>query len=148
MTDFVDARVLITMDPEIKAKWVADLRSGNIKQARGVLVREDTGAMCCLGVLTVQAANQGAVSWIDTYDIEFGGENFPCRVYGNGEDVSKGTLTRTVSEWAGIKPGGLGISGSGILPFRTPGGTRVFLDALNDSGMPFNQIADLIEYWY
>jgi hypothetical protein len=38
------------MDQELKAKWVAALRSGEIKQAEGHLLTED-GAMCCLGVL-------------------------------------------------------------------------------------------------
>lgn len=38
------------MNAELKAKWVAKLRSGNLKQARGIL-RSDSGAYCCLGVL-------------------------------------------------------------------------------------------------
>lgn len=42
------------MNPEIKAKWVKALRSKRYKQAEGTL-RDDEGAMCCLGVLgTVQ----------------------------------------------------------------------------------------------
>jgi len=38
------------MDKELKAKWIAALRSGEIKQAKGWLLASD-GAMCCLGVL-------------------------------------------------------------------------------------------------
>ncbi len=38
------------MDKELKAKWVAALRSGEFKQAQGRMLAED-GAMCCLGVL-------------------------------------------------------------------------------------------------
>jgi hypothetical protein len=39
------------MNPEIKTKWIEALRSGKYKQARGTLLDERTGAMCCLGVL-------------------------------------------------------------------------------------------------
>lgn len=38
------------MDQELKAKWVAELRSGSIKQGKRKLLAED-GAMCCIGVL-------------------------------------------------------------------------------------------------
>lgn len=38
------------MDKELKAKWVAALRSGQYKQGKGKLLAND-GAMCCLGVL-------------------------------------------------------------------------------------------------
>lgn len=37
------------MDAELKAKWVAALRSGDYKQGRAYLERD--GAYCCLGVL-------------------------------------------------------------------------------------------------
>ena len=36
------------LDPEFKAKWVAALRSGEYKQAKGRL--QEDGAYCCLGV--------------------------------------------------------------------------------------------------
>jgi hypothetical protein len=45
------------MDPIIKAKWIADLRSGNYKQARSQLRNEERFdvdspySFCCLGVL-------------------------------------------------------------------------------------------------
>lgn len=38
------------MNAELKAKWVAALRSGNYKQGVGTL-RSDSGKFCCLGVL-------------------------------------------------------------------------------------------------
>lgn len=37
------------MDPELKAKWLEALRSGNYKQVRGQLAL--WGGFCCLGVL-------------------------------------------------------------------------------------------------
>lgn len=39
------------MIPEIKAKWIAALRSGKYQQTKGVL--KDHGGFCCLGVLCV-----------------------------------------------------------------------------------------------
>ena len=38
------------MDQELKAKWVAALRSGTYTQGRAKL-KDEAGAMCCLGVL-------------------------------------------------------------------------------------------------
>ena len=40
------------MDRKLKAKWVVALRSGEYKQARGMLKSDD--AYCCLGVLSKQ----------------------------------------------------------------------------------------------
>ena len=39
------------MDPELKAKWVAALRSGEYKQGRDVLHNNKSNTYCCLGVL-------------------------------------------------------------------------------------------------
>lgn len=41
------------MTPELKAKWIAALRSGEYKQTRGRLLRNWRGEdrFCCLGVL-------------------------------------------------------------------------------------------------
>lgn len=39
------------MDKELKAKWVAALRSGDYKQAKDVLHDPATGGYCCYGVL-------------------------------------------------------------------------------------------------
>jgi hypothetical protein len=39
------------MNAELKAKWVAALRSGDYKQTRGTLKDLDLKVFCCLGVL-------------------------------------------------------------------------------------------------
>jgi hypothetical protein len=44
------------VDKELKAKWVAALRSGEYRQAKNRL-KDESGAMCCLGVLRVVAGN-------------------------------------------------------------------------------------------
>jgi hypothetical protein len=62
------------MNPELKQKWVTALRSGQRKQAQGVLRRKD-GGFCCLGVL------------IDVYQPEKWtdpGLEASCYVYGGG----------------------------------------------------------------
>lgn len=53
------------MKPEIKAKWIAALRSGNYKQTTGVLKRETDGAVsyCCLGVLCELASKEIENVW-------------------------------------------------------------------------------------
>jgi hypothetical protein len=53
----------MTMNADVKAKWVAALRSGEYKQTRGVLA--DKQGFCCLGVLCEIAVRGGA---IDDYD--------------------------------------------------------------------------------
>lgn len=50
------------MRPEVKAKWLAALRSGEYRQAREHLhVRDEGDRFCCLGVLCEIAANEGVV---------------------------------------------------------------------------------------
>lgn len=45
-----DKGEVLTLDADVKAKWIAALRSGKYRQARKTL-RDASGAMCCLGVL-------------------------------------------------------------------------------------------------
>jgi fatty acid/phospholipid biosynthesis enzyme len=45
-----DAAAHARMDPELKAKWVAALRSGKYEQAYRVMYSRNTGGFCCLGV--------------------------------------------------------------------------------------------------
>ena len=39
------------MDQELKAKWVAALRSGKYQQTTGMLRESESNGFCCLGVL-------------------------------------------------------------------------------------------------
>jgi len=43
----------MALDPEIKAKWLTDLRSGEYRQAQCHLHKD--GGYCCLGVLCLSA---------------------------------------------------------------------------------------------
>lgn len=83
----------LIMDQDVKAKWVKALRSGEYKQARGMMrVDGDTEGeygYCCLGVLCDLYANQ----FNDDFDYVVGG-NFETD-----------TLPAEVAEWAGFNEG-------------------------------------------
>ena len=109
------------MRPEIKAKWVAALRSGEYKQAQGQL-RTDAG-FCCLGVLCELHRKEVDGSWVDdTY-----------------QDMTD-DLPNEVREWSGLHDPKTKI---------TIGGERTFPESHNDAWgvkkKSFLQIADAIE---
>jgi hypothetical protein len=77
------------MNPEIKAKWVAALRSGQYMQIKGKLT--DGKGFCCLGVLCDIHAHETGGTWETlgfTNAIEYGGE--------------QGGLPFVVQRWAGL----------------------------------------------
>lgn len=133
------------MNPEIKAKWIADLRSGEFQQGQRRLAKiQPDGSIrhCCLGVLAEQCAAAGAVSrTISQYDsVWFDGNGF--------------LLTPTVADWAGI-PENMRSSPSGPsdpvdIKLILPDGSEQNASLLND-GDPvfarrtFDEIADAIE---
>lgn len=53
------------MNPEIKAKWLAALRSGEYKQGRGELRNGDS--FCCLGVLCDLHSKDSGIAWDGAY---------------------------------------------------------------------------------
>lgn len=110
------------MDPEIKRRWVAALRSGQYKQGRDRL--KDFNRYCCLGVLVDLADKDKStdISWADAH----------------GHDA----LPRSVAKWAGTV-----INPRVTIPHQGEGSERLShsLGYLNDFGYSFNEIADLIE---
>ena len=119
----------VRMNREVKAKWLAALRSGDYQQTTDVLrTVEPDGAFsyCCLGVLC------------DLYRIESGGEwagnDF---VDGAGSINSGGTLTANVRTWAGARVDQIDLS--------TDDDYDDVLAELNDNDWSFRDIADLIE---
>jgi hypothetical protein len=89
----------MAMKPEVKAAWVKALRSGDYKQGRSVLRRNDD-TYCCLGVLCELAVKAGAIAP--------GVLDQGAYVYGNGPDhgdsygQSTMFLPCQVEEWSGI----------------------------------------------
>lgn len=106
------------MNPEIKARWVAALRSGEYKQTVGAL--RDKGGFCCLGVLCDLHSKERGERWDD---FSYGGE--------------KMLVPESVQEWSGA-------SRSPEIA-RSPEHEEDELSMLNDDGLTFHEIADLIE---
>lgn len=104
------------MIPEIKAKWLEALRSGEYKQGR-VRLRTGESKFCCLGVLT------------DLYIKET-----PAPKWGEGElNPSCCYLPNEVMKWADLRS---------VNPSDAEG---MFLSDHNDEGLDFQTIADIIE---
>lgn len=122
------------MNPEIKAQWVADLRSGEFEQGQNYLNAD--GKLCCLGVLCEQAVKAGIIE---------SGEDNGIIFYDGKENV----LSETVRAWAGLPEAGPEIVNE-FNPSVTVDDTPVALAELNDGENgwerhTFEQIADLIE---
>lgn len=133
------------MNKQIKAEWVAALRSGEYKQ--GVQLLRQGDQFCCLGVLCdlhrKAHQNKGeddtVNNWFPTRNPEM--DDAPCFSYRYGNITS---LPDAVSSWCGLQ---------GCDPFVqrivssedydvTENGT---LSLFNDNGATFDQIADIIE---
>lgn len=105
------------MQSEIKAKWVEALRSGKYKQALQVLRDTDEGAYCCLGVLC---------DIIDSSRWDSDG-------YYLGTDSDEET------EYEDMPPESI-LEVSGLRHDQAEK-----LASMNDNGIPFTGIAELIE---
>lgn len=138
------------MDAEIKAEWLKRLRSGEIPQAATVL-QDEEGGRCCLGVLCDIAVERG----ITDHSAD-GNTHFYGRPGGEWTDALP---PEHVAAWAGFPTTDANIwgdaditqvrdprvpvpSGSG---WDTDGNGSSPLASLNDAGVTFLEIADLIE---
>jgi hypothetical protein len=129
------------MNPEIKSKWLAALRSGEYEQARGGLQRilyrdNETGhidcGFCCLGVLCDLAWKEDVCYWMDQEAVF--NDQFGRAVY------NADALPGPVMEWAGLDS----VDPEVTFFFGDLGKTT--LSNLNDSfRLDFGQIADIIE---
>jgi len=107
------------MNPEIKAKWVAALRSGVYKQTRENL--KDDDGFCCLGVLCKISKTETGFGIDETLE----------------ETGSDETLGPTVRNWAGLHYSfGSEVVINGLLEPLTEH---------NDNHRTFLEIADAIE---
>lgn len=135
------------MNQEFKAAWLAALRSGEFEQTRGMLGAAGSNARCCLGVacdVAIAMNAPGVSKWERDDELLYGDEN---------EGFSASLLPLQVQEFAGIPDDNPSVtvkSEKDIEEFelRHPlldGPVTATLSALNDRGMPFDRIADLIE---
>lgn len=126
------------MNNEIRTAWCARLRSGEVKQGTGALVKRDhkTGEIlnCCLGVLTELAVEADILpegTWLPGVGAELKG--FQDDGLPGARDGQTGVLPMKVALWAGL--------GVQTNPVTSQGA----LATLNDGGKTFIEIADAIE---
>ena len=117
------------MNPEVKAKWLEALRSRAYKQGIGTL-RTSNDFFCCLGVLCNIHQKEAAGTWVSGND---------CYAYSDGNEEESGVLIDSVIDWAGLTDS----APEPILDYGS--GLSASLSWLNDHGMTFDEIADLIE---
>lgn len=114
------------MNPELKAEWVAALRSGEYPQGNGKLNVD--GKYCCLGVLCELLVKRGTVEEYDSNG---------AISYGMGNEYNGTILTHDIVRITGLP------NTTGKLP--TPIDGLISLASLNDNGVPFDKIANIIE---
>jgi hypothetical protein len=119
------------MDQRIKKLWIKALRSGEFKQCRGQLCKDDK--YCALGVLSILALLEG----VCTFDEVDGVGLFDHRRF---------TLSFNVMKWAGIAQEDekfLDHEEHKVIIFVNDLKTTIL--ELNDSGKTFKEIANYIE---
>lgn len=139
------------MNQELRKRWVAALRSGTFKQTKKILhdIKED--AYCCLGVLCkIENLPEKVVKFrIDLHSEEEPREvgRFGC--HSSRSCFSESELPRNFA----VQVFGIGTrneNGSFMYPngYRDDtGASGSSLALLNDAGFTFDQIADIID-WY
>lgn len=119
------------MRKEAKDLWVAALKSGEFKQIKGKL--HDGKGYCALGVLAALALNEGVCT--------FGP--------GNTFDGRTETISYNIRKWAEIDFNDdneeLKLSKSAGKITFVHNGKRTSVADLNDSGLSFKDIAEIIE---
>jgi hypothetical protein len=121
------------MKPEVKAKWLAALRSGEYKQTTRQLRCDDS--FCCLGVLSdLHAKDTGNGEWEEEDGV----------LYYESEGYAKSDiLPYPVVDWSGLTDSSPCVR-VGITDSKGEG-SKMMLAELNDEGSTFEEIADLIE---
>lgn len=114
------------MKPEIKAKWLTALRSGDYQQGKGYLRRQVDGSdqYCCLGVLCDLYSKEFGVEWQGGLDV--------ITFLGNSS-----YLPEEVQDWSGVNGSG---SAESMLDYECNS-----LSWVNDQNNDFNQVIELIE---
>lgn len=124
------------MNSQIKQKWIDSLRSGKYQQGQSKLYSGD--GFCCLGVLCdIYAKEVGDKSWVmKDPDYKFDAEKFD---YWYFDDQSE-CLPECVQDWAELN------EKDPVVTNRVVGEDYVTtLASLNDRGVTFEDLADMIE---
>jgi hypothetical protein len=116
------------MDAQLKAKWIQALRSGEFRQAEGMLHNSANDSYCCLGVLCkVMGAEFGQVG-------EIYGPNYDHVPHIDGKLLSSGYDEELDSEVAQQ----VGIPDQSELVMRNDGNTKL--------GVPQHSFAEIADY--
>lgn len=125
------------MRKEIRDKWLQALRSGSYSQTKDTLHAAE-GGLCCLGVLCDLAVIAKVIPSAKAIERErhydHGGVSHGGWEYDEQMDI----LPTSVQAWAGIS------DSAGSYPTQDGEGSEC-LATMNDSGMSFKEIADVIE---
>jgi hypothetical protein len=105
------------LDPYIKNIWISALRSGKYQQGRGTLRTPDSSHHCCLGVLCEVLASAPLIS----------------------REIREKAQYHLCAEYSSLDQGFEVLLGN---PAAIPNNN---LASLNDDGVPFEEIARLIE---
>lgn len=146
------------MIKEVADRWVAELRSGKYQQTTGYLnvVRSENeghpGGFCCLGVLCEIAVSDGIVSHAGEELMDNGEGEYAFMNYG---DMSSALLPYRVLNAYRMESSTVSLDRSQISEFVELNhyAHLAYLDQmslvdLNDAGVPFSAIANIIEkYW-
>ncbi len=119
----------LEMNPAIRDRWTAALRSGEYRQGHGRL-RDEDGTACCMGVLCDLAARDGIVTPVLQAD-------FGWWVYDSSADF----LPASVQKWAGLTDDSPLVVASDGEEFRE----RTLAELNDDLLWSFAQIADAID---
>jgi hypothetical protein len=122
----------IVMPKEHLSAWLAALRSGEYKQAKGCMFDTSTDGYCCLGVLEHVVSGEVETNITDGEDKKLPSFEWLER---NGIQFFRPTYVDNGKGWALTTN-----------PLLLCDGTREWsASVLNDSGKPFTEIADFIE---
>jgi hypothetical protein len=137
-------------DATVKAAWVAALRGGQYRQARRQLSDPARGTFDVLGVLCDVVRDRVRGEWLA--DGSFGVDGSIGDVDDAFGSWSRDAVPPLVAEAVGlddvpaVRVGLLSGSQRRLVAGEIAGGvTYVSLSALNDAGMTFGEMADLIE---
>jgi hypothetical protein len=84
------------MNPEVKAKWLEALRSGEYEQGTGYLCKD--GKYCCLGVLTDLYTKENGENWTDYLDADVHHRYVKVKMFDGEYEIPPAS----VCEWAGF----------------------------------------------
>jgi hypothetical protein len=128
------------MNAEIRKRWTDALRSGEYQQGEGFLYVD--GTFCCLGVLCDLHSKETGTKW-ERYNLHSDEPDDKCvKTYYDTDSY----LPPEVRDWADL-PTDIGQQFGRDAAYNTEDGISNLIE-LNDGGIPFTEIANVIERYF